>query len=219
MGRNNQSFDCLSTFINHHSDLQEYDFNNQFWSEVSVSAGGPSARWGAAGGGDRRVLTVQDPNLAFPNNTLYLAGGYDGSTLSSLSDVWQLHLSGTLSPNLPNAVTGSWEQSTIGDLPRILSPASTLVQRTIVSFGGCNGSSVSDDSCASQSAFEVMTGNDQTESISACPAPRRGAALVQNMNSASDGFSSQVFALLGNFDHQHWSDGGALEKGGVVRFS
>src|SRR4051812_29635235 len=83
--------------------IQEYDFTNQFWSEVKVLPGGPPARWGASGGIDIRVPPIRDPVVPGPNNTFYIAGGYDGTTASPLSDIWRLNVSGTLSSNMPES--------------------------------------------------------------------------------------------------------------------
>ena len=49
------------------------------------------------------------------------------------------------------------------------------------------------------------------------PAPRIGAALAPNLNSASASFEQQVFLLLGTFNSSEWQDDGGLDKGEVVR--
>ena len=193
-----------------HPLSQEFDFNNQFWAQVSVSEGGPSGRWGASGGIDSR--TASDSL----NNTFYVAGGYDGSQISRLSDVWELHISGVLSPNLPNEVAGSWSQVSVDDLPRKIGQAGTVIGQTIVAAGGCNSTSTDGDSCAVGDSYVISTSDGQVISPGACPAGRRGASLVPNMNSYSNSFSSQVFYILGTFDSSRWDDGGGLDKGEVV---
>ncbi|TRM67549.1 hypothetical protein BD626DRAFT_479127 [Schizophyllum amplum] len=191
------------------SDVWEFDFNNEFWSEVTVSAGGPSGRWGASGGIDIRT----DPNIL--NNTFYLAGGYDGTDLSRLSDVWTLDLSGVLSPNLPDQVAASWDRVSFDNLPRKIGQAGTVLGQQIIAAGGCNTTSTDDDSCALGDSYVISTSDGQVISPGACPAGRRGAVLVPNMNSYSSSFSSQVFFLLGTFDSSLWDDGGGLDKGEV----
>ncbi|KAF7292490.1 hypothetical protein HMN09_01233200 [Mycena chlorophos] len=96
-------------------DVVEFDFVNQFWSQVGISNKGPSARSGAVGGIDPRIPGVSDPVLPGPNNTFWLWGGSDGTT--SFSELWRLNVSGTLSSNLPNSAVGSWEQISVGNLP------------------------------------------------------------------------------------------------------
>ena len=195
--------------------LQEFDYNNQFWSQVNISPGGPSARWGASGGIDIQVAYLPDPTIAGPNNTVYMAGGTNSSGPISLSDIWKLHLSGTLSSNLPNSSFGSWEYVPIGRLPGFIDQASTVVGSQIIVAGGCNSTS-SNSSCAQQSSFVFNTATNSEISPGSCTTPRFGGTLVQNFNSFSSSFSSQVFLLLGTFDGSKWSDGGALSKGEVV---
>ena len=198
--------------------FQEFDYNNQFWAEVNISPGGPSPRWGASGGIDTQVAPVNDPSgIPGPNNTIYLAGGTDGNGPIAISDVWELHLSGTLSSNLPNSSEGSWQHSPIGKLPAIANQAGTVVGKQIVAAGGCNTSSVSNDSCALQSSYVLDIGVNSQISPGSCPAPRVGAALAQNFNGFSSSFSSQVFLLLGTFNDSLWDDGGGSHKGEVVR--
>ncbi|KAL1747216.1 hypothetical protein HDZ31DRAFT_26024, partial [Schizophyllum fasciatum] len=190
------------------SDAWEFDFNNEFWAQVSVS-GGPSGRWGASGGIDVRT------DSSSLNNTFYVAGGYDGSQISRLSDVWEFHISGVLSPNLPDQVLGSWSRVSVEDLPRKVGQAGTVIGQQIVSAGGCNSTSTDGNSCALGDSYVISTSDGQVISPGACPAGRRGAVLVPNMNSYSSSFSSQVFYLLGTFDASRWDDGGGLDKGEV----
>jgi hypothetical protein len=196
---------------------QEFDYNNQFWAEVSISSGGPSPRWGASGGIDTQVAPVNDPSGSpGPNNTIYLAGGTDGSGPIAISDIWELHLSGTLSSNLPNSSAGSWQHSSIGKLPAVANQAGTVVGGKIVAAGGCNITSTSDSTCALQSSYVLDTGMNSQISPGPCPAPRIGAALAQNFDGFSSSFASQVFLLLGTFNDSLWDDGGGLQKGEVV---
>lgn len=153
-----------------------------------------------------------------PNNTFYLAGGTDESGPVSLSDTWELHLSGVLSPNLPNNVSGSWERRSMGTLPALSEQAGTTVGNQIVAVGGCNTASTSSDSCALQSSYVLDTVTGNAISPGSCAAPRFGGALARNYNSFSSSFSSQVFLLVGIFDDSLWNDGGGLQKGEVVSF-
>jgi len=197
--------------------LQEFDYINQFWAEVNISPGGPSPRWGASGGIDTRVAPINDPSgIPGPNNTIYLAGGTDDNGPITVSDIWELHLSGTLSSNLPNSSEGSWKHSPIGNLPAVANQAGTVVGRQIIAAGGCNTTSTSGNSCALQNSYVLNTGTNSTIAPGPCPAPRLGAALVQNLNGFSSTFSSQVFLLLGTFNDSLWDDGGGLQKGEVV---
>lgn len=197
------------------SPLQEYDFNNQFWSEVGLSPGGPSARWGSAGGIDIRTMPIQDPVVPGPNNTFYLAGGFDGTTPSSLSDIWRLNMSGTLSSNLPNNSSGSWDRLTIGNLPSKVDQAGTVISHQIIVAGGCN-TTLSNVDCPQQDSYVIDTQRLSEISPPACIAPRLSPSLVPNVNTFSPSFSSQVFLLLGTFNTSIWQDDGALEKGEVV---
>lgn len=196
--------------------LQEYDFNNQFWSEVGVSPGGPSPRWGAAGGIDIRVSFISDPVVPGPNNTFYLAGGYDGTTASPLSDVWRFNISGTLSSNLPNDSAGSWEHITTGSLPARIDLASTMISQQIVAAGGCSLASAASDSCPQQDSYVIDARDGSEISPGPCPSPRQSPVLVANVNTFSSSFSSQVFLLLGTFDTNAWNDTDGLTKGEVV---
>ncbi|KAG7449231.1 uncharacterized protein BT62DRAFT_929205 [Guyanagaster necrorhizus] len=197
------------------SDVWEFDFTNQFWAEVSVPQGGPSARWGAAGGIDIRTSPVQDPVVAGPNNTVYLAGGTNGTTVNSLSTIWRLNISGTLSSNLPNDSSGYWDEVTIGDLPSRTGTGNAVLYQQIIAIGGCDSDS-GDASCVMQDSY-VINAQTRTEiSPSGCPAPRTNPVVVPNVNSASTSFSSQIFLLLGTIDESLWSDDGGLEKGEVA---
>lgn len=159
---------------------------------------------------------VPDATIAGPNNTVYIAGGTASSGPISLSDIWKLHLSGTLSSNLPNSAFGSWEHVPIGKLPGFVDQAGTVVGGQVIAAGGCNTTSASNSSCAQQSSFVLNTATNSDISPGSCTAPRFGGALAQNFNSFSSSFSSQVFLLLGTFDGSKWNDGGGLSKGEVV---
>lgn len=184
-----------------------------------ISPGGPSPRWGASGGIDVRVAPISDSTVPGPNNTVYLAGGVDEQGPVSLSDVWELHLSGALSSNLPNSSFGSWQHVPIGKLPAFVNQAGTVIGGQIVAAGGCNSSTASDESCAQQGSYVLNTATNSQISPKACPAPRYGGALTQNFNSFSSSFASQVFLLLGLLDSSKWSDGGGLVNGEVVCYT
>jgi hypothetical protein len=197
--------------------LQEYDYNNQFWRQVVVSPGGPSPRWGASGGIDIRTAPVQDPLVPGPNNTFLLAGGQSEANLAnSLSDIWQFAISGTLSSNLPDSVTGSWSHRTVDHLPSRFRQAGTVIGQQIVVAGGCSVSPTANASCAEQDAYVI---NPQTNSRIApgpCPAPRTNGILTPNLNEFSSNFASQAFLLLGTFDRTLWYDDGGLLRGEVA---
>lgn len=199
--------------------LQEYDFTNQFWSQVFVTPGGPSARWGASGGIDTRTTTIQDPIIPGPNNSFYLAGGFDGTSTDPLSDVWRLNISGTLSSNLPNNVNGTWDHLTIGKLSGRIDQAGTVIAQQIVVSSGCNLTTSPknvDTSCPTQDSFVLDVQHSHAISPGLCPAPRVGAVLVPNENRFSSAFSSQVFYLLGRFNTSLWQDNDGLARGEVV---
>lgn len=132
--------------------------------------------------------------------------------------MWRLNVSGTLSPNNPNQVFGSWDSIHVSTLPSIQGPAGTLISQQIISSGGCNAttSANSDDSCAVGDSFVINTSSQSSISPASCPAPRYEGVMVANMNSASSGFSSQAFLLLGTFNSVMWDDAGGLSKGEIV---
>ncbi|KAF5322272.1 hypothetical protein D9619_001142 [Psilocybe cf. subviscida] len=201
------------------SDIWEFDFTNQFWSSVGLSPGGPSARWGASGGIDPRVMPISDPILPGPNNTFYLAGGFDGQKTSPLSDAWELSLSGTLSSNMPDSVNGSWLPVTIGKLPGRIEQAGTVVGQQIIAAGGCDSNtpaSAVNSSCAQQDSFVINAENESAVTPNFCAAPRAGPVLVSNQNAFSQNFASQVFLLLGTLDTTLWDDSNGLAHGEVA---
>ncbi|KII94622.1 hypothetical protein PLICRDRAFT_148646 [Plicaturopsis crispa FD-325 SS-3] len=193
------------------SDVWEYDYINQFWTPVQVTPGGPS-RWGAAGGIDTRTVA----SGSTLNNTFYLVGGADSSGPTSLSDVWEFQISGTLSSNLPNSSVGSWSSSTIGKLPSRVGQAGTVIQQLLVSAGGCGTSSLTSDSCAQQDAYVLDTQKHSDIAPSDCPAPRLSGTFVPNTNGFSSSYTTQAFLMLGTFNTSLWNDGGGLEKGEVA---
>lgn len=195
---------------------QEYDFLDQFWAPVALSPGGPSGRWGAVGGNDNRVTYT--PTAAGLNNSFYLAGGQDQNSISPLSDVWRLNISGTLSPNNPRLVSGSWETLSVPTLPPFQGPAGAVISQQIISCGGCKATSPTntDNACAAGDSFVINTASRNSINPASCPAPRYEGVMVPNMNSASSNFGSQVFLLLGTFNSSTWDDGGGLSKGEVV---
>ena len=199
--------------------MQEYDFNNQFWSQVNVFNGlGPLPQWGASGGIDISTPAVQDPLLSGPNNTFYVAGGSDGTNAASLSDVWRLHISGTLSSNLPNDTVASWDQLTIGNLPARVGQAGTVISQQLISVGGCNSTLSIGCTPEQEDSYVVDVQRNEAVSPKPCPAPRTSPVLVPNMNRVSTSFSSQVYLLLGILNTSQWQDDNGLENGEVVRF-
>ncbi|KAF8631955.1 hypothetical protein AX15_002116 [Amanita polypyramis BW_CC] len=196
------------------SDVWEYDFNNQFWSQVSIPSGGPSPRWGASGGIDIRVTSTQDPRLASPNNTFYLAGGLSGPSGDSLSDVWRFNITGTLSPNFAES-SGSWDHLTIGSLPVAVGQGGTVTYSQVVVVGGCNSTSGSPISCAQQASYVITTNSKSLISPQPCPPPRYGPAVVPNLNSYSSSFAHQVFVLSGLYNTSLWNVGGATNSGEI----
>ncbi|TFK75923.1 hypothetical protein BDN72DRAFT_809719 [Pluteus cervinus] len=196
-------------------DVWEYDFINQFWSQVTISGTGPSARWGAAGGIDFLTPPIQDPVVPGPNNTFYLAGGFDGTNVIPLSDVWRLNISGTLSSNLPDDSQGSWDHLTIDGLPPRFHQGGTVVSQSIIAAGGCNTTS-DNISCAQQDAHIIDAQLQSALSPGFCPAPRYSPALAPNRNTFSSAFASQVFLLLGTFNETLWQDSNGLSQGEVA---
>jgi hypothetical protein len=199
------------------SDVWEFDFGQQFWTQVAISPGGPSPRWGGAGGKDPRIPSFTNPSGQGPNNSFYYAGGFDGSTLEPLSEVWRLNVSGVLASNNVNGVAGSWEQITINNLNSSSTQelASTMVMDSIAMYGGCNITSAINESCATQNAYALNIDTRNSITPSPCPAPRLGAALTPNLNSAS-ATNTQAMLLLGTFNSSLWSDDSGLEKGEVA---
>lgn len=152
------------------------------------------------------------------NNSFYLAGGQDQNSISPLSDVWRLNVSGTVSPNNPRQVFGSWESVSISTLPSIQGLAGTVISQQIISAGGCNDTTPtnSDDGCAVGDSFIINTLSQNPISPASCPAPRYEGVMVPNMNGASPSFSSQTFLLLGTFDSDKWNDAEGLSNGEIV---
>ena len=148
----------------------------------------PLPRWGASGGIDSSTAPV--PLLDGLNNTLYITGGFDGTQASSLSDVWRLNISGTLSSNLPNDTTARWDHLTIGNLPAKVGQAGTVISERIITFGGCNSTSVG--CLPEQDSYVIDVQRLDTLSPEPCPAPRTSPVLVRNTNGFSPSFSSQV---------------------------
>lgn len=186
-----------------------------------MSSGGPSARYGAVGGKDPRTAYILSGS-ATPNNSFYLAGGISGDSVSPLSDVWRLNVTGSLSSNT-DSLAASWEQVSLqsSNGPTKVGVAGAVVSgsaQDIVAFGGCTSSSniTPNDSCATSDAYIINTGQDVISSSNSCPVPRLGATIVTNSNGQSSDFATQVFLVLGVFNGSLWSDDGGLEKGEVV---
>lgn len=197
------------------SDAWEFDYISQFWSEVNVSPGGPQPRWSASGGKDYRI----SPDAA-SNTMFYMAGGTNGTTLFPITDVWEFTVNGTLSSNLPNSTFGSWTSRTIGSTPGYsINQASTVLETSIVSVSGCNTTTGTNENCANENEYVISAGSTPGEiALSACPAPRYGAAMVVNAVplSSSSNFQTQVFLLLGTFNSSLWDDQGGLRNGEVA---
>ncbi|KAF8639944.1 hypothetical protein AX17_001194 [Amanita inopinata Kibby_2008] len=198
------------------SDVWEYDFINQFWSQVMISSNPPSPRWGAVGGIDIRASPIQDPTLSSPNNTFYLAGGFNGSHPSPLSDVWRFNISGTLSSNMPDTSVGSWDRVTIGTLPSRVAQGGTVVFNQVVASGGCGSPPYDNISCAQQDSFVISVDHNSHIAPGPCPAPRYSSTLVPNLNTFSSSFASQVFVLSGLFNTSEWDDGGGSNNGEIA---
>ncbi|KZT74265.1 hypothetical protein DAEQUDRAFT_660198 [Daedalea quercina L-15889] len=208
------------------SDVWEFDYVSQFWSSVTVSPGGPSARYGAVGGKDSRTPDLTTTGTAYYNNSFYLVGGISDSSVSPLSDVWQLNVTGALSSNNPTDVAASWEQLSVqsSNAPSKVGAAGAVISATgqedVVAFGGCTSSAkiTASGSCAASEAYIINTGEDSISSSNSCPVPRVGATVVPNMNSQSSDFNNQVFIVFGVYNSSLWSDDGGLEKGEVDVF-
>ncbi|KAJ4478048.1 hypothetical protein J3R30DRAFT_3888162 [Lentinula aciculospora] len=189
------------------SDVWEFDYGNQFWTQVTITpSDGPSARWGAAGGKDLR-----------PNNSFYYTGGFDGSSLEPLSDVWRLNISGVLSSNNPTSVSGSWQEISINSFNSLSTQnlSSTMVMDSVAIYGGCATTSTTNISCATQNAYSLDTDTRTSIDPNSCPAPRFGAVMAPNLNSVS-ATSTQAMLLLGTFNSSLWSDDNGLENGEVA---
>lgn len=155
------------------------------------------------------------------NNSFYLAGGQDNNSISPLSDVWRLNISGTLSPNNPRQVFGSWDHMSVSTLPSVQGLAGAVISQQIISSGGCKATTPanSNNSCAVGDSFIINTLSRNSISPASCPAPRYDGVMAANMNGASSSFSSQAFLLLGTFNSGMWDDGGGLSNGEIVCYS
>ncbi|KDQ64488.1 hypothetical protein JAAARDRAFT_166786 [Jaapia argillacea MUCL 33604] len=199
------------------SDVWEFDYTYQFWSQVNLSPGGPGARAGSSGGIDIRTPSTQDATSTYPNNSFYIAGGYDNTTTYPLSDLWQLDVTGTLSPNLPSSINASWHQLSLhGSLPGKVSQGSAVISQQIISVDGCTGTYGTNDSCAQGDSYVINTGSSNYISPASCPAPRFGPAVAPNLNTFSTNYATQVFLLLGTYNNSLWQDDGGLEHGEVA---
>lgn len=190
-----------------------FDYNNEFWGLVDLSGSGPTV-YDAAGGNDVRVPF----NPVSTSNTFFVAGGKQSTSSGpvSISQVYSLEISGTLSPNLPNSTTGAWTKQQIGNLESVSGIGSTVIGQKIISYGGCESSASPDASCVTQDAFILDTSDGGSISPAGCAAPRLNPALVANRNGDSSNFDTQVFAMLGTFNTTLWEDGNGLERNGEV---
>lgn len=197
---------------------QEFDYTSQFWGAVSISGDQPPARWGAAGGNDRRTPF----NSLTLTTSLYVAGGFTADGSETLSDIWQLDLSGTLSSNNPTSLNGKWTQTQLHNksLPQVGGAAGAVVfegsKQHIAAIGGCSTASGSTAACAQPEAFVLDVDDSSNTNPSFCPPPRVGAAIAPNLNTASSTFAQQVFLLLGTLNTSQWQDDGGLRNGEVV---
>ncbi|KAF9247034.1 hypothetical protein BU15DRAFT_69879 [Melanogaster broomeanus] len=198
------------------SDVWEFDYINEFWSQVTVSPGAPPPRWGASGGRDYRTSA----DTTSTNTTFYMSGGTDGQSMFPLNQVWEFNITGTLSSNLAtNQTFGSWSSQTISTTTPgySVNQASTVLETSIVSVSGCNTTADSNEDCAEGNSYVVNAGPSQSEiAPTACPAPRFGGVLAFNPSAVSSSFGSQVFLLLGTFNSSLWDDQGGLQKGEVA---
>jgi hypothetical protein len=199
--------------------LQEFDYNNQFWAQVNTSASPVTpALQGAVGGIDTNVPFNQSASL--PINSFFLMGGVSssGSKLSPvpLSEIWQLDISGTLSPNLQTSLVGTWSQKSAGNNTAVAGEGGTIVKEQLVAFSGCIGTPNPNPSCAQQHSYVTDAGTGLPVLPAVCAVPRIGTAVVANKNTFSSNFKSQVFVLLGLFNSSLWDDSGGLQKGEVV---
>lgn len=90
-----------------------------------------------------------------------------------------------------------------------------MVLDTVAVYGGCNTTSVTNNSCATQNVYSLDTDNQNSISATGCPAPRLGGVMSPNLNSASAS-TTQAMLLLGTFNTSLWSDDNGLESGEVV---
>lgn len=193
---------------------QEYDYTNQFWSQIILSSGAPPPRWSASGGRDYRTPA----DAASANTSFYMSGGTDGHSMFPVDEVWRLEISGTLSSNLAeNDTFGSWSSQTIGNISgSAVNQASAVLGTSIVSVSGCNTTTDPSNTCAGSNSYVVNAGPSPSEiSPPPCPAARYGGALVFNPSGASSSFASQVFLILGTFDSSYWDDQGGLRRGEI----
>ena len=219
MGPHLPSYTSLYT----HDYLQEFDYNNQFWSNVNTSSSPAApALLGAVGGIDINI-PFNSSGLLGPTNTFYLMGGVQssGSQLSPvpLSEIWQLDISGTLSSNLVNSLVGTWSKKSVANntaAAAVSGEGGTVVKEQLVAFSGCIGTANPNTSCAQPYSYVTDASTGLSVLPAPCAVPRIGAAVVANQNTFSSSFNSQVFVLLGLFNSSDWSDGGGLQKGEVV---
>ncbi|KAF8272049.1 hypothetical protein EI94DRAFT_1770000 [Lactarius quietus] len=204
------------------SDVWEFDYNNQFWSNVNTSSSPVTpALLGAVGGIDVNI-PFNSSGLLGPTNTFYLMGGVQssGSQLSPvpLSEVWQLDISGTLSSNLVNSLVGTWSKISVANntaAAAVSGEGGTVVKEQLVAFSGCIGTPSPNTSCAQPYSYVTDASTGLSVLPAPCAVPRIGAAVVANQNTFSSSFNSQVFVLLGLFNSSDWGDGGGLQKGEV----
>ena len=203
----------VSSTSNQYSSLsQEFDYEQQFWSEIAMSPGS-LALCGASGGADASAPDPQNTDL---NTTFYVAGGPNNQT----PNVYDINISGVESSNNIGSLFGSFLQVPFPQLSSINRQASTVMPGgNIVYYGGCNGTSSQGLDCASQAGSTLDISSNRAINANICPAPRVGASLVPNLNTFASTYATQAFLLLGLFDQNAWNDSNALKQGEVVCFN
>ena len=161
---------------------------------------------------------MQDPIVAGPNNTFYIAGGFDGQNSIPLADVWKFELAVVLAANNANNVEGSWTQITFSEeIPsRVLEGGAVMPSAKVVAIGGCSSNDAGDYSCAQQDAYVLNINATSDLNPEGCPAPRVGPVVVPNYNTFSQSFTTQAYMFLGIFDTSLWDDNNGLNQGEVV---
>lgn len=211
------------------SDVWEYAFNGQFWTNITVRGDIPPPRWGAVGGGDPPVVNNIDSNLL---TTFWMAGGAtvvsNGQAVETLdyNDVYRLQMSGTVAQNYIDG-TATWAKvaSTASNVKGRIGQAG-LVYRTdegkakLGIYGGCTGSQFQtlasvNQECAQADSYVLSTGDSSPnwETIAQCPSPRVGASFVPTLNHL---FSDMAFLLFGLSPNANTTDAAALEEKGEI---
>jgi hypothetical protein len=192
--------------------LKSYNYQNQFWSQGTITPGNaPAPRWGASGG--------TNPLQPFQNtltNTIVVAGGANGSTGFPFSQVWGLDITGSVASDSA-VVSGTWHQYVVSaasssGTPKVGQAGTVLGTGKVISYGGCDFMSggVFGASCGTPDTY--ISGTD-TQAFTAqwntganCPSGRYSPTLAPNLNPNSASFASQAFLLFGSSNTSIWSD-------------